>query len=561
MTRRRFLDQARNVPAIAAAAAALSPAAVQAQVPRRRDTVIREIQQDSGRRLRAYQIRNQAALQQARRVSEPRRDNGDEARYPNKVASFTKGLPHNARGEVDLAAYHTLLDALTSPDPNVFENVTLASVAPRRRRKLVNPQSSLAFDLEGGDSHQFAMPPAPEFAGAEIASEMIELYWQALLRDQPFTTYEAEFLAHRAAADLSRLDAFRGPRQQGQVTLATLFRGFTPGDLVGPYVSQFMYLGSPFGAQYVEQRMRCPRRGLDYMTDFSEWLSVQNGAEPPWGNEFESERRYILCGRDLAQWVHIDVLYQAYFNAALILLAPPDASDDVTGGGMGAPLNPGNPYVASRTQEGFGTFGPPHIMALVAEVSTRALKAVWFQKWQVHRRLRPEAFGGAVHLTRTGVAASPVESGLLFSSPSLEETFRRHGSYLLPQAYPEGSPLHPSYGAGHATVAGACVTILKAFFDESFVIPNPVVPSTDGLSLEPYRGSDRLTVGGELSKLAANIAIGRNFAGIHWRSDYTESLKLGEAVAISVLEDHRLTYNEPFGGFRFTKFDGTAHEV
>jgi hypothetical protein len=65
----------------------------------------------------------------------------------------------------------------------------------------------------------------------------------------------------------------------------------------------------------------------------------------------------------------------------------------------------------------------------------------------------------------------------------------------------------------------------------------------------------------QLNKLAANVAIGRNFAGIHRRSDYTESVKLGEAVAICVLEDHRLTYNERFEGFRFTKFDGTPYEV
>jgi hypothetical protein len=202
-------------------------------------------------------------------------------------------------------------------------------------------------------------------------------------------------------------------------------------------------------------------------------------------------------------------------------------------------------------------------MTLVAEVSTRALKAVWFQKWQVHRRLRPEAFGGAVHLTGSGVSSYPIAIEELFSSPALEETIRRHGSYLLPQAYPEGSPLHPSYGAGHATVAGACATLLKAFFDESFVIPNPVVPSRDGMRLEPYRGADadRLTVGSELNKLAANVALGRNFAGIHWRSDYTESVGLGEAVTISILDDHRLTYNGPFSGFRFTKFDGTLYEV
>ena len=85
----------------------------------------------------------------------------------------------------------------------------------------------------------------------------------------------------------------------------------------------------------------------------------------------------------------------------------------------------------------------------------------------------------------------------------------------------------------------------------------------DGTSLVPYTGVDagRLTVGGELNKLAANVAIGRNFAGIHYRSDYTQSLKLGEAVAISALRDRKLTYNESFEGFTFTRFDGTSITV
>jgi len=40
------------------------------------------------------------------------------------------------------------------------------------------------------------------------------------------------------------------------------------------------------------------------------------------------------------------------------------------------------------------TFGGPHVLSLLAEVSNRALKAVWFHKWYVHRTLRPEAYGG-----------------------------------------------------------------------------------------------------------------------------------------------------------------------
>ncbi len=90
------------------------------------------------------------------------------------------------------------------------------------------------------------------------------------------------------------------------------------------------------------------------------------------------------------------------------------------------------------------------------------------------------------------------------------------GDSAVTDAFPEGSPTHPAYGAAHATVAGACVTVLKAFFDESFVIPNPVEAASDGLSLKPYTGPS-LTVGGELNKLASNVAIGRNIAGVHWR--------------------------------------------
>ncbi len=134
-------------------------------------------------------------------------------------------------------------------------------------------------------------------------------------------------------------------------------------------------------------------------------------------------------------------------------------------------------------------------------------------------------------------------------------------------AFPEGSPTHPAYGAGHATVAGACVTILKAWFDESTKLVDlgvtPVEPANDGLSFVPYVQADAgdLSVGGELNKIAANVALGRNIAGVHWRSDATESLNLGEQVAIGMLKDQRECYNETFGGFSLTKFDGTAATV
>jgi hypothetical protein len=380
----------------------------------------------------------------------------------------------------------------------------------------------------------------------------------AHLRDVEFSDYGSNRLAQAAARELSMLSDFRGPRQGGFVTAQTLFRDNLPGTTVGPYISQFLLKPAPFGTEHVERKMRTLRPGIEYLTRFSDWLDIQRGCQPAQADQFDQVRRYIRTARDMAQWVHIDVLFQAYFDAMLILLHPPNAPDRETGGGMGAPFNPGNPYLSSQTQDGFGTFGGPHVAALLCEVATRALKAQWYQKWYVHRRLRPEAFGGRVHLRATGQAAYPLHSDIL-NSQALALTFSRFGTGLLPQAYPEASPLHPSYGAGHATVAGACVTILKALFDESFPVPDPVVANPGGRQLVPYRGADAgsLTVGGELNKLASNVATGRNLAGIHWRSDGIESLKLGEEVALSVLRDQRNTYNEDFGGFTFTRFDGT----
>lgn len=233
--------------------------------------------------------------------------------------------------------------------------------------------------------------------------------------------------------------------------------------------------------------------------------------------------------------------------------------------GINAPLNPGNPYDNSKTQNGFGTFGAPDFAATIEEVACKALNAVWYQKWFVHLRPRPEAIGGIVHLLKTGhVGETDVRlSNVILNSQGLEQSFRKYGTWLLSQAFPEGSPAHPSYPTGHGTVAGACVTVLKFFFDGTFVLPDPVVPSPDGLSLAPCTGPDagQLTVDGELNKLGHNVSFGHSIhAGIHWSSDTDTSLLFGEAIALSFLRNKARTYNEPFT-VEITKFDGTTASI
>jgi hypothetical protein len=500
------------------------------------------------RREKVYQYRKKCAKDGYNHVVK-QVSNGDERRYrkDHYFASYTKGLPHNEQGLVDDAAYKSLLHALKTQKPRDFDKIKMA---PTAVRKLVNPQAGFGMDLEGLDTFAMTMPPPPRFASAELAAEYVENVWMALLRDVPFAEYtDANPLVVAACQDLSALVDFHGAKnEEGQVTPETLFRTDIPGVVGGPYLSQFFFYKCPFGAGEIEQKVTVAIPNVDFMTTWSEWLAIQRGEAPSAALQLLPNKRYMINGRDLCQWAHIDVLYQAYFQAMLVLLS------------IGIPTKSTNPYFNNKTQEGFGTLGAPNVMTLVTEVCTRALKCGWYQKWSVHRYLRPEVYGGRLNAVVEAGADFPVNQQAL-DSQGVAASFEKFGSHLLPMAYPEGSPLHTSYPSGHSVVAGAATTILKAWFQEDFILPFPVVPSADGQILEPYiykPGEAPLTVGGELNKIAYNVAIGRNLAGVHWRSDAYQSLLFGEQVAISILQEQKAGYNEDFPGWTFTSFEGNV---
>ncbi len=540
--RRKFISglSCAAAASIAASATALSSVAEAAGAQSNATTA--SSSSGSSRAQQSFQNRVNAARTELNVPVPQQITNGDEQRYPNRIGNYSKGLLHNNIGEVEPASYQSLLKAVRSGEPQDFEQIQLGGNTP-----LVDPQCGLAFDLEGTDCHQLAIGTPPAVASQQMADTAVESYWMALCRDVNFTQYGNEPVTQAAIAELNSLPAFLGPRP---VTPQNLFRGFTPGDVLGPYPSQFILHPLTYGAIPITQMMTTYVPDLDYMTDQTSWLAAQNGQGPFAANQADPNIQHIRNGRGLSAYVHLDVLFEAYFNACIMLVD------------LGAPLDPNNPYVSSHIQTGFGTFGSPHLKTLVAEVAQRALKAVWFMKWFVHRHLRPEAFGGLVHMTKTNQASYPLHPDVL-NSHAVAEVFAKNNSYFLPHAFPEGCPQHPSYGQGHGTVAGACATIVKAWFNDLAPltsIPGFTImqPSEDGFSLVPYEGSDanQLTIGGEMNKLAANIAIGRNHAAVHWRHDYTDSLPLGEAVAISMLSDMAHNWNENFEGFSFTKFNG-----
>ncbi|MFK8054431.1 MAG: vanadium-dependent haloperoxidase [Woeseiaceae bacterium] len=489
------------------------------------------------RRNAAFDLRMAAAFEQRSIAPVTHPDNGDEAAFATKIGTFTKGLPHNRFGEVDRRAYKQLKRALRSASPDKYEAIPMGGT-----RKLANPQATHAYSLSGADSHMSSMPAAPAFSSKREVAEIVEVYWHALLRDVPFDAYASHPLVASAVSDLNQFGFFR-KRYNGAVTPENLFRGETPGDLAGPYISQFLLKPVPYGPMTIDQRYTVDVSGLDFMTDYAEWLAVQRG-NVPGKAVFDQQQRYINDGRRLGSYVHTDFTYQAYLNAALIITS-----------GLGInPWDPKLPYDFSSSQGRFVTFGGADLLSLIARVAHEALKAAWFQKWQVHLRLRPETFGGRIHNHLTGDCNYPIHRSL-HRVNVFGETFAKTGSYLLPMAYAEGSPTHPAYPAGHACIAGACTTVLKAFFDEEHPVPSPVVAASDGLRLDSFHG-DALSIGGELNKLASNVALGRDIAGVHWRTDGTEGLFVGERVAIGVLRDIKRCYNEPFDGFSFRGFDG-----
>ena len=494
------------------------------------------------RRLRAYDLRVKAAFAAAS-ASIPRRDGAtDETRVPAFLAMFTKGLPHDAFGLVDPDAYRSLARAAASTPNARFEDVPLGGI-----RRLVSPQAAFAFALDGLDAAMLEAPPPPQWESPAFATEAIETYWIALLRDVPFGAYGDDPLVARAVADLARSGK--------QVTPDTLFsRTPTAGcqlptahcRLPGPSVSQFLLRAVPMGAQLLSPRVPAQAKGESFLSTWDEWLASQNGRLPSREATYTG-RRYICCGRDLATWTRTDYPGQAGVQAALLLEA------------LRAPVTPQHPYVRSRNQAGYVTFGLPFVVDLASRVAMHALRATWFQKWVLHRRLRPEELGGRLEAGAAGAPIVAWPEARFVQSDAFAEVRRRAGNCLLPMAWPEGAPLHPAYPSAHAATAGAMVTVLKAYYAEEWVMPDAVEPSLDGSEVRPIDVS--LTVGDELDKLAWNLAMGRAFAGVQWRSDAEAGLRLGEAVAVALLRELRDLLPEPHGVFTLRAFDGAAIEI
>ncbi|MFO1342566.1 MAG: vanadium-dependent haloperoxidase [Burkholderiales bacterium] len=391
------------------------------------------------------------------------------------------------------------------------------------------------------------MPPrsssccVPALGSERLAEEALELT-DGLLRDVPLWDYGAQQPGARGNRGLrsTKLNASGSRRCSDWVCRETEVTGFRASLDAGA-----LWRAEPVAAVPVAFR------GADFMTRWDEYLKVANGEWPPGIMNHYADLYYLRSGRDVSEYVHWDFCNQAAINAAAILLANPHRPREAW------PTS--NPYKTSRTMNGFVQFGSGYAQNAMGVVCDLAFKACWQEKWLRHRALRPEEYGAlvdrAVRGENTGVHP------LIVNSEAVKRVRSKYGSALLPQAYPEGCPPHPAYPSGHATVAGACVTVLKALFDEKRKLRFPLQPTRDGKDWQSLDANlPAPTVGAELNKLATAVAMGRNFAGIHWRSDAWQGLLLGESVATAWLRAEKAKSVEAQQGwlksFEFTSFAG-----
>jgi hypothetical protein len=567
-SRRQFLG---GVSGVAAAAATLGTIGLEPLVGGKESVAEASVVCYPADKRAAESLRYRVETANAEHITVPEQpDNGDSKRFTDFSGNYSKALAHDALGVPNLASYQSLLLALTTGDFSDFQNIIVGTPGGGPNAKLISPPSALAFDLEGLDTHATVIPPAPSVASAQTGAEQVEHYWGALLRDVPFNDYASNPLVAQAVADINNLSFLKSHKNieyPYPVTPENLFRGQIyngDGNVMGPYVSQFMVQPTFMGVQSLSQQYKTflPGTSNDFMTNPSVYQLIQDGGASG-SLTFDPTFRYVRCGRDLAAFTHVDLFYQAYLTAYFVL------------GTISAPANPGIPYVGSKTQKAGTTWGSNDTPSTMAEMGSRAIKAACFHKWIVNLRLRPEEYGALVQARLTGTTPAPQAAAALhsdvLSSAVLPMINATYGSYLLPQAFPEGCPTFPCYPTGHGAVAGACITALKFFYDGTQKIRplltaigrDVVVPSDDGLTLNTYTGSDAdsLDINGELSKLAFNISLGHGIhAGIHFRSSSFWSILLGEQVALSVLNDRAKSYAEPFT-ITITKFDGTLAKI
>ena len=410
-------------------------------------------------------------------------------------------------------------------DPDTLDAALLAPPAERDaafwgirltgRMKLASPRFGVQPPPVG-----FGDYPADD--SAQTAAELIELALLARVLDTPWRSINEA--VQRIGNPLDGLSEIL----QGPTKPASLFRSEQPAG-PEPYVSQLLLLPVPMGAMTAEQRYRL-RTGVYGVTAETQ-AAMLRGA--PIEAQSYGPETYIHTPRALASAMHQDPPYLMGLHSMLILdgLRVPRSS-----------LFPPLPAEAGFTDYG----GPASAQCLLAEASDEAFYDCWALKWGAARRARPEE--------------------LLARQEVLHPLWHERGAPLLapwggrlPLPIAEGCPMHTAWPSGHAVTAAAEAVVMMATYQDRPWPLAPIQAKPDGLSLIPA-SSSTLTVHGELRRFAWNKGHGRCHLGVHYRSDVTAGLMVGQAAAVRVLRQRKAEADRlglaPWGTTTFTGFGG-----
>lgn len=519
------------------------------------------------------------------KCSRARLANKEDIRYKNFHYNglFHKSLSHNIiNGSLINDSDYTNIRNGTILNKQLLLNSV--PLHPGSLIKLTNPLASASTILIGAPQCAFHVRKPPTLSSDAGAAEMVELYSMVIARDVNFADYATDpiiaLLLTNTYMNSPSVLANLPYKSPVPFVPKTLFKIDFPGEAIGPYMSQLLLLDIPF-EQFVSAQKNTNPVARNVAIGQVEWginktetINMENGLlnllPPP--NPANLQQTYISDGRSLAALIQKDIVYQLFFQGAIILNK------------LGVSPNPGFPSYLNQASL-ITNPGISNIVCSVATVTDLALKHAWYWKWQKYRKLRPEVFGlwtdNVIDGTVPNLGNYDI-SNVLLSNNILTDIHALYGSYTLPQCFIEGSPAHPAYPSGHATLSGACATVLKIFFNGENLwstlpgvitgllapVPGPVQADATGANLIPYTDPDAvaMTVGGEINKLATNIAVGRLWAGVHYRSDAVGGLLLGEKVAVKFMEDmlsssveNNLDKTVPHVTFR--KFNGELQTI
>tara|TARA_B100000795_G_scaffold44409_1_gene29140 strand:- start:247 stop:1851 length:1605 start_codon:yes stop_codon:yes gene_type:complete len=267
---------------------------------------------------------------------------------------FSKTLEHDRVTSFPLCSHvDKIVEAVSAPPE--AEMFFAIQQAPGSVRKLESPQSS--WDSMLMTSPATTTATATKVTDPEFGFEIAEVFAMALLRDRPFASWAHDAEVQKVMDILNSYpQKSTAPLEGGLITANTLMRGAGADETIGPYVSQYLLQPFRYGSLKVTQKYAIEKDPRE-PTDWNEFIKIQDGQMPKEKTALDGES-FNYSPRNLGGNVHMDPLFQFYYNAALISGQCGISPSGLTG-------------LSAPTISGFTQGGGPDMLGAVAGVASQ----------------------------------------------------------------------------------------------------------------------------------------------------------------------------------------------